>query len=296
MDVAVTGSSGLIGTAVREALHARGDRVVRVVRRVSDDPDTIRWDVDAATIDAAALDGLDGVIHLAGHGIGSRLRWNEAHKAKVLESRVRGTRTLAEAVAGLQRPPRIVSISAIGYYGDRGDEILTERSPPGRGFLAEVVAAWEAASVPASEAGVPVALPRVGLILAREGGLLDPLRLPFKLGLGGPIGAGRQWWSWVSLRDVVGALLHLLDTAHRGPVNVVAPAPVRQRDFAKALGRAFGRPAVLPLPPAALRLALGEAADEMVLSGARVSSASLQDTGFAFQDPDLDRALATAVR
>jgi uncharacterized protein len=295
MDVAVTGSSGLIGTALRDALQRRGDRVVRVVRGRASGADTIGWDIDDARIDAGALEGLDAVVHLAGHPIGDRLRWNEAHKARALESRVRGTRLLSEALASSQRPPALVSMSAIGYYGSRGEEELTEDSGPGTGFLADLVVAWEGATAPAREAGVRTAITRVGLVLSRDGGMLDPLLLPFKLGLGGPIGSGRQWWSWVDLGDVIGALLHLLDGGAAGPFNVVAPVPVRQRDFAKALGRALHRPAVLPLPAPAVRLALGEAADEMILTGSKVSAAKLTASGFSFMHPELDAALGSVL-
>jgi hypothetical protein len=300
MDVVVSGSTGFIGSAVVDELRRGGDRAIRLVRPASAPVDgpSVAWDVDAGSMDATGLEGVDAVIHLAGAGIGDR-RWNAAHKRAVLESRVRGTELLARSLAGLARPPRVlVSASAVGYYGDRGDEVLTEQSTPGRGFLADVCRAWEAAAAPAAEAGIRVVHPRTGIVLARHGGVLPRMLLPFRFGAGGRVGSGRQWMSWIALSDEVDALLHLVRAEELvGGVNFTAPEPVTNADFAKAAGRALHRPAVLPAPAAALKLALGrEMASELLLAGQRAVPARLEASGFKFRHPDLEGALAAVLR
>ena len=291
MDIAITGSSGLIGTSLVAALERRGDRVLRVVRR-RPGPDEIGWDPDGGTIDAAGLDGLDAVVHLAGAGIGDR-RWTAEYKRVILDSRVRGTRLLAEALTGLTRPPAVlVSQSATGFYGDRGDEDLTESAPRGSGFLSDVVVAWEAAAEPAREAGIRVVYPRTGQVLTPDGGSLGKQLPLFRLGLGGRFGPGDQWWSWISLPDQVAATLHVLESTLEGPVNFTAPTPVRNREFAAALGRALGRPAVLPVPAFGPKLVVGsELAEVLLFESQRVLPRRLLDDGFRFAHPTVDAAL-----
>jgi uncharacterized protein (TIGR01777 family) len=293
MDVAVTGSSGLIGSALCPALAAAGHRAIRVVRSDDGGLDTLSWDPEAGTIDAEGLEGVDGVVHLAGEGIGKR--WSAKQKARILDSRVTGTRLLAETLAKLSRPPGVlVSASAVGIYGDRGDEVLTEASSPGGGFLASVARAWEEATAAAQGAGIRVAHLRTGLVLSRHGGALPKMLTPFRLGLGGRMGSGRHWMSWISIDDQVAAILHLLgDERLAGPVNATAPNPVTNAEFTKALGGALHRPAVLPAPAPALRLLLGkEMADEMLLVSQRVVPHRLIDSGFQFATPELAPALA----
>jgi uncharacterized protein (TIGR01777 family) len=282
MEVAVSSSHGLIGTALVRRLEAEGHGVRRIVRGAD------------GVIDPAPARGADAVVNLAGEGIGDH-RWSAEHKRRVLDSRVIGTTRLAEALAGFEDRPRVlVSGSAVGFYGDRGDEPLTEDSPSGDGFLAEVVRRWEAATAPAEGAGARVVHARTGIVLSPEGGALKKQLLPFKLGVGGRLGAGRQWTSWISLDDEVGAILRCIeDESLRGPVNLTAPNPVTSAEFAKALGAALHRPTVLPVPGAALKLLFGAAmAEEMLLSGQRVVPAKLEAAGFAFRDPLLGPALA----
>ena len=296
MDVAVTGSHGLIGTALVRALRERGDTVRRLVRSEpapGDGPGPfVRWDPQAGTIDRAALEGVDGVVHLAGAGIGDK-RWTDARKREILESRTKGTSLLAEALAGLdQKPAVFVSSSAIGYYGDRGDEKLTETAPPGQGFTADVCVAWEAAAQPAAEVGIRVAHPRTGIVLSRAGGALPRLLPLFKLGLGGRLGSGRQWWSWITIDDEVAALLHLLHDDVTGPVNLAAPGTATNADMAKALGRVLRRPAMLPVPAFGPKLVLGrELGTELLFFSQRVVPDRLEASGFRFSFPDLEGGL-----
>lgn len=293
MDVAVTGSHGFIGSAVVPALRRAGHTVRPVVRGRAG-PGEVAWDPDAGTVDAAGLEGVDAVLHLAGVGIGDR-RWTGAYKDKVRSSRLDGTALLAGALAGLRRPPRVlVSQSAVGYYGDRGDEVLTEDSAPGTGFLAELVQAWEQAAVPAADAGVRVVWTRTGVVQSPAGGALRKQLPLFRLGLGGPLGSGRQWVSWVTLDDVVGAFLHVLDHDDlAGPVNLTAPEPVTAARFAAALGRAVHRPAVVKVPSPALGLALGrEMTAEMLTASQRVVPARLEASGYRFRHPEVDAAMA----
>ncbi len=294
MRVAVTGASGLIGSHLVRALEADGHRVTRLVRRPPAGPHEIRWDPTGGTLDRTGLEDHDAVVHLAGASLGDH-RWTNSYKAKVLDSRVAGTSLLAETLASLDRPAAVLaSGSAVGYYGDRGDEELTERSAPGTGFLAEVVQAWEAATAPASRAGIRVALLRSGVVQAPEGGALKRLLLPFRLGIGGRIGSGRQWLSWVAIDDEVSAIRHVLtNRSVDGPVNVTSPNPVTNAEYTRALGRVLHRPTLLPTPTPVLQLLLGrELVSEMLLGGQRVLPAVLQASGYAFARPSLEEALA----
>ncbi len=290
MRVAITGSSGLIGTALRKALAERGDDVVRVVRSNAGAGDAL-WDIDAGTIDSDALAGVDAVVHLAGAGIGDS-RWSDEHKKAVMDSRKIGTALIAEAIAGLETKPSVfVSGSAIGIYGDRGSEQLREDADAGTGFLAEVVEAWEAAAQPAVDAGIRTAFIRTGIVLSSEGGALKEQLPFFKLGVGGKIGDGSQYWSWISITDQVNAILHIIDGDLSGPVNLTAPNPSTNAEFTSALGKALGRPTFLPTPRFALDLRLGkEAVDEMLYASARVMPGALIDDGFSFAHPTIDEA------
>lgn len=243
-------------------------------------------------IDDKALDNCEAVIHLAGENIADG-RWDEEKKRRVRDSRVKGTRFLAETLARLERPPEVfICASAIGYYGDRGDEVLTEESPPGSGFLPEVCCQWEAAAEEARRAGIRTLHMRTGLVLSRQGQLLKRMLIPFKIGLGGKIGDGRQWMSWIVIDDVVGAFLHVLENdTISGPVNVTAPQPVTNHEFTRTLGRVLNRPAFLTVPAFALRWAFGEMADELVLASARVEPRKLLDSGYKFLYPTLEAAL-----
>lgn len=293
MRVAVTGSHGLIGRHLVPALVAAGHDVIRVVRGDAGEPGAVAWDPAAGQIDAAALAGADAVVHLAGVGIGER-RWNPDHKRAVLDSRVQGTTLLAEAVARLDpRPAVLVSASAIGYYGDRDDELLSESSPSGSGFLADVCRRWEAATSPATAAGVRTVSLRTGVVQAAGGGALATQLPIFRLGLGGRLGRGRQWVSWISIDDEVGAVLHALGDARvEGPMNVTSPAPVTNAEYVATLGRILGRPAVLAVPPLALKVALGpEMASELLLASQRVAPGVLEATGFEWRHRYLEEAL-----
>lgn len=295
MRVAITGSSGLIGTALRKALAERGDDVVRVVRSNAGAGD-VHWDINAGTVDTAALEGVDAVVHLAGAGIGDS-RWSDEHKRAVMDSRKIGTALIAEAIAGLDTKPAVfVSGSAIGFYGDRGNEQLREDADAGSGFLAEVVQAWEAAAQPAIDAGIRTAFIRTGIVLSSEGGALKEQLPFFKLGVGGKIGDGSQYWSWISITDQVNAILHIIDGDLSGPVNLTAPNPSTNAEFTSALGKALGRPTFLPTPRFALDLRLGkEAVDEMLYASARVLPGALIDDGFSFAHPTIDEAFAAVL-
>lgn len=297
MQVVVTGASGLIGRALVAALSGRGDDVVRLVRRAPAGPDEARWDPAAGTVDADAFAGAGAVVHLAGAGIGDH-RWTPARRAEIRSSRVSGTDLVAHTLAAKAPGAVLVSGSAIGVYGDRGDEVLDEASLPGRGFLAEVCQAWEDATISASEAGCRVVLLRTGVVLATTGGVLARQLPLFRLGLGGPLGNGRQWLSWITLADEVGAILHAIDhDGLAGPVDATAPNPVTNREFTSALARAAHRPALLPVPRAALRVALGPGlADEAILASQRVLPSRLLASGYQFADPVLADALAAMLR
>jgi uncharacterized protein len=291
MRIAVTGASGLVGSALVPSLVAEGHEVRRLVRRAPAALDETRWDPAAGAIDAAALEGLDAVVHLAGESIAGG-RWTRARKEKLRSSRVGPTRLLAETLASLKRKPSVlVSASAIGYYGERGPAWLGESEPPSDDFLGRLSVEWEAAAAPAAQAGIRVVHPRTGIVLSPTGGALAKMLLPFRLGLGGVVGSGQQYFSWIALDDVVGAVLHLL--AHgdlAGGVNVVAPAPVTNAELTRTLGRVLGRPTPVPVPALGLRLALGEMADA-VLASARVRPERLLATAYAFRFPELEGAL-----
>jgi len=291
MRVAVTGSHGLIGSAVTSALRARGDQVVRLVRDGTGSADEVAWNPADGQIDTARLEGVDAVVHLAGATLATR--WTPEQKEAILNSRVLGTGLLARTLAGLTGRPRVlVSASAVGYYGNRDDEVLTESSGPGTGFLAEVCGAWEAAADPARRGGIRVTHPRFGVVLAREGGILAKIAPIFRLGAGGPLGHGRQYLPWVAIDDAVGAILLGLEREDLdGPVNIVAPRAVTNREFTAALGRALGRPAMIPVPAAALRAMFGEMADEALLASQRVEPARLRAAGYAFRFGELEAAL-----
>lgn len=291
MKILVTGASGLVGSALVPLLTGDGHEVVRLVRSAPGAGD-VPWDPDAGTLGAEALEGFDGVVHLAGEHIASG-RWNTGKKRRIRESRVRGTRLLAETLAALKRPPRVlVSASAVGFYGDRGEEELTEGSPAGTGFLSEVCREWEAATEAAEGKGVRVVHARLGIVLSRRGGALAKMLTPFRLGVGGILGNGRQYMSWVTLDDAAAALGHLLaaDTV-TGPVNVVAPAPVTNREFTATLSRELHRPGVFPIPVVMARLAFGEMAEALLLASARVKPEKLLDSGYAFRHGSLTEGL-----
>jgi uncharacterized protein len=291
--VVVTGSSGLIGRALVEALKEAGHHPVVLVRRPAG-PDEATWDPAAGQIDRGPLEGADAVVHLAGAGIGDR-RWTASRKDIILHSRVDSTTLLSGALAALARPPKVLlSASAIGYYGDRGDAELTEESGPGTGFQADVCRAWEQSTAAAAGAGIRVVHLRSAVVLSTQGGALKKQLPLFRAGVGGRLGSGRQWFSWITLRDEVGAILHALDnSALNGALNLSAPDPVTNGRFTSALGRALHRPTALAVPPFALRLALGrQLADELLLGSLRVLPAGLTTSGYRFQDPTLEGALA----
>ena len=288
--IALTGATGMLGSALTPMLSAAGHRVIPVSRQVL--PGGIRWDPMNGRLDAADLEGVDVVIHLAGESLAEG-RWTADRKAALRQSRTASTRLLASAMASLPQPPAVlICASAIGIYGNRGDELLDETSAPGSGFLAELVRDWEASADPAREAGIRVVHARFGVILARQGGALAKMVTPFRLGLGGPFGDGEQWLSWVAMADVLGVIRAALTREElTGPINVTAPEPLRNREFVAALGHQLGRPAVVPIPAFALRLALGEMADEALLSSTRVWPRRLQEIGFDFRFPALAAAL-----
>jgi len=290
--IAVTGATGLIGSALVARLRAGGHLVRRLVRSAREaQAGDVPWNPEAGTLDPAALAGCDAIIHLAGAPVAQR--WTASHKRDIRESRVQGTSLLAKAVAGMAVKPRVVlSGSAIGYYGDRGDELLDERSAPGTGFLADVGKAWEAAADPIAQAGVRLVLLRTGIVLSPDGGALEKMLPPFRLGLGGPMGSGRQWMSWISLEDHLRAMEHALVTEGvRGAVNLVSPNPMTNASFATTLGRVLRRPALIPLPAVALELMFGEMAEATILAGQRVTPHVLSSTGFNCSEPTLEGAL-----
>ncbi|MEV4453381.1 MULTISPECIES: TIGR01777 family oxidoreductase [Streptomyces] len=294
--IAIAGASGLIGSALTRSLTADGHEVVRLVRRAPRGKDEVRWDPDGQRIDAAGLAGCAAVVNLAGAGVASR-RWTEAYKRKILDSRVRGTATLAAAVASLDERPRVfVNGSAIGFYGETGDRVVDESAPPGEGFLPSVCVAWEGAAAPAREAGVRTVFARTGLVVAREGGAWGKLFPLFRAGLGGRMGDGRQYWSYISLHDEVAAIRHLIDTSSlSGPVNLTAPTPLTNREITEAMGRVLHRPTVFPTPAPLLRLALGDMSGD-ILGSQRVHPTRLLSSGFTFAFPSIEETLRAALR
>lgn len=294
MKVAVSGASGLIGSALVPALRAAGHDVLRLVRREPEGADEVGWDPAAGELDPSTLEGVGALVNLSGENLGKR--WTDARKREILSSRVDSTNLLARTAAQLDpKPSALVVASAVGYYGDRGDEILTEASTGGTGFLADVVGAWEAAAEPARAAGIRVVHLRQGIVLSKDGGALKPMLLPFKLGVGGRVGSGDQWWSWVAMDDLTSAYVHALESEIAGAVNVTAPNPATNRQFTKALGKALGRPTVFPVPGFGARAVFGEMGETMLLQGQRVLPARLQDAGFAFEAPTIDVGLAQAL-
>jgi hypothetical protein len=292
MKILVSGSTGLIGTRLVSLLQERRRRVVRLVRSRSPAfRRQILWDPAAGRIAGGRIEGFDAVVHLSGESVAAR--WTRERKRAIRESRVGSTRLLAGALAGLEKPPAVmVCASAIGFYGDRGDEILTEESGPGSGFLPEVCTAWEAATEPAVRAGIRVVNLRIGVVLTPEGGALSRMLTPFRLGLGGVAGSGRQYMSWITLEDVARAIDHaIVNESLSGPVNGTAPEPVTNRVFTRTLGRILSRPTLLPMPAFLVRLAFGEMGDALLLSSARVEPARLLASHFRFRHPNLESAL-----
>ena len=287
--VAITGASGLIGSALSAFLSARGDDVVHLVRREPRARCEISWDPASRKLDSGDLSGVTAVVHLAGAGVGEH-RWTPAYKQEILASRVNGTATIATALAELGEPIALVSGSAIGAYGDRGEEMLTEDSDTGKGFLADVVRDWEAATLPAQRAGLRVVHARTGLVLTADGGAMQRILPLARFGLAGPLGTGRQYWSWITLHDELRALAHLIDQDIVGPVNLVSTQPLRQAEVMKALGAQLHRPAVLPVPALALKVALGEFASD-ILASARILPSVLTASGFVFEHDTIESAM-----
>ena len=297
MKILITGASGLIGSALTSALNSRGHTTVSAVRREPRRNDEVRWDPTAGTIDPTAFDGVDAVIHLAGAGIGDK-RWTDSYKKEILESRTRGTRLLAETMAALPVKPAVfLSGSAIGIYGARGDESLSESGSEGTGFLADVCRDWEAAAAPATAAGIRTVFLRTGIVLSPKGGALKKQLPLFKLGLGGKFGNGKQWQSWISIDDEVNAIIHLLTSQVSGPVNLTAPTPVTNTEFTKTLASVVSRPALLPIPSFGPKILLGgELADALLFTGQRVTPNALLEDGYQFLHPTLDVALRALLK
>jgi hypothetical protein len=296
MKILVTGSTGLIGSALVPFLTTSGHGVTRLTRSKNFSGGKIGesvayWNPNAKNIDSAALEGHDAVVHLAGENVAGI--WTQEKKTRIRKSRVEGTRLLSQSLAELGNPPKVlVCASAIGYYGNRGEEILTEESDSGEGFLAEVCREWEEACEPALEKGIRVVNPRIGLVLSPEGGVLKTMLAPFRLGVGGTIGSGNQYISWISIDDMVGVIYYAINQENlNGPVNSVAPNPVTNREFTKTLARVLGRPSFLSVPEFALRILAGEMAEEMLLASTRAVPKKLLDTGYKFRYPGLEGAL-----
>lgn len=293
MKILVSGSHGLVGSALIESLERDGGHEIsRLVRHYPESASEIEWSPDRYSIALARIEGFDAVVHLAGESIAEG-RWSEDKKKKIRESRIKGSKLLADALANLTNPPAtLISASAIGYYGNRGDEVLTEASAPGNDFLADVCREWEATTALATEKGIRVVNTRFGIILDAHGGALAKMLPPFRMGVGGKIGSGKQWMSWIALADVVGAIkFALTNNSLTGPVNFVAPNPVTNAEFTKTLGKALSRPAIFPIPAFGLRLLFGEMADALLLSSQRVNPERLQTSGYQFRFSQLTAAL-----
>jgi uncharacterized protein (TIGR01777 family) len=292
MKILITGASGLIGQALSQELIARGHTTVAAVRRAPRRNDEVQWDPQSGVMSPDAFQGVDAVVHLAGAGIGDK-RWTDSYKMEILESRTRGTRLLAETMASLEVKPSVfLSGSAIGIYGVRDDEELTEQSAIGSGFLADVCRDWEAAAAPATQAGIRTVLLRTGIVLSPKGGALKKQLPLFKLGLGGKFGNGKQWQSWISITDEVNAIIHLLTSSVSGPVNLTAPQPVTNTDFTRTLASVVSRPAIVPIPSFGPKLLLGgELANALLFTGQRVVPSVLSNDGFQFTHPTLESAL-----
>jgi len=290
MRIAITGATGLIGAALSDSLQNSGHHVTRLSRRPSSEPDFSVWDPDTGV--AEGIEDAEAIVHLAGENIAGG-RWTPGRKQRILDSRVSGTKRLCESLAALPSPPpTLITASAVGFYGDRGSAIIDESSPAGQGFLPEVCQAWEAATAPAQDRGIRTVHLRIGIVLTPNGGALQKMLLPFKLGAGGVLGSGSQYMPWIAIDDVLNATLHVLTSNQvTGPVNAVAPGVVTNRDFTKILGRVLRRPTLIPTPAFAMRLAFGEMADALLLGGARVIPTRLGESGFEFGYPALENAL-----
>jgi uncharacterized protein (TIGR01777 family) len=290
MRVVVTGTSGLVGSALVASLEKDGHQVIRLVRRVPQNENEIKWDPNGQP-DAAFVEGADAVVHLAAETISGW--WTEAKKSRILNTRVRGTETISHAIARAERKPKVfLSASGVGYYGSRKDEVLTEESSSGSGFLANLARQWEMATEPAVRAGVRVALLRISIVLSKNGGALPQMLPPFRMGLGGKVGNGKQYWPWISVDDVVGAIRFVIDNEMlRGPINLCSPQQTTNKEFTRALGRVLNRPTFFPLPSVAVTLLLGEMGQEALLTSERVEPAKLKRAGFTFQHPDIEQAL-----
>lgn len=292
MKVAITGASGLIGNALGAFLSTGGHEVFPMVRsKPEPNSNEIEWNIKEDRIDRQSLEGIDVLVHLAGEPIAGR--WTEEKKKRILNSRIEGTQLVAETLAGLSHGPEtLISTSAVGYYGDRGDETITENSDAGSGFLAEVCQAWEESANPAREAGIRVVHPRIGVVLSPEGGALEQMLTPFKMGAGGVVGSGDQYMSWITLDDIVGAMLHIMNTPElEGPVNLTAPNPVTNREFTRTLGKVLHRPTIIPLPEWGVKMAFGEMGEKLLLEGAKVMPTRLVESGFDFLHTDLEAGL-----
>jgi uncharacterized protein (TIGR01777 family) len=297
MKILISGSHGLVGTALIKSLEPEGHEIFRLVRHYPSSSSEIEWSPDRYSIALSLIEDFDAVVHLAGESIAEG-RWTEEKKRRIRESRVKGTGLLGDALANLSHPPRtFISASAIGYYGNRGDEVLTESSVPGDDFLSQVCVEWEKATELAKEKGIRVLNARFGIILDKEGGALKKMLPPFRMGIGGKIGNGKQWMSWIALDDVVGAIkFALTNDSFAGPANFVAPNPVRNAEFTRTLGKVLSRPTLFPIPAFGVRLAFGEMADALLLSSQRVEPGKLTDLGYLFKHPTLERALQEALK
>jgi uncharacterized protein (TIGR01777 family) len=292
--VLVSGAAGTVGAALLPSLAASGYQVVRLTRQGTPSADQIIWD-PTQPLSPETVSGFEAVIHLAGESIIGR--WTEAKKRSIIESRSVGTRHLAQALAKAPQPPRVfISASAIGFYGNRGDEVLREDSPSGEGFTAEICRQWEAATQPALDAGIRTAQLRIGVVLSATGGALPKMLTPYRMGLGGRMGSGRQWWSWIHVEDLVGIIQHVLRTELRGPVNSVSPQPATNAEFTRVLAKAVSRPAIFPMPAFVVKTIFGQMGDELWLASQRVEPAKLLASGFQFRYPDLKDALANLLK
>ena len=297
MKILISGSHGLVGTALIKSLEADRHEIFRLVRHYPHSPSEIEWSPERYSIALSMIEGFDAVVHLAGESIAEG-RWTDEKKKRIRESRVKGTRLLGDALANLTQQPRVmISASAVGYYGNRGDETLTEMSSPGDDFLSEVCVEWEKATDMAKEKGIRTVNARFGIILDKDGGALKKMLPPFKMGIGGRIGDGKQWMSWIVLDDVIGGIkFSLTNDSLQGPVNFVAPNPVRNAEFTKTLGRVLSRPTIFPIPAFGVRLVFGEMADALLLASQRVDCARLKNIGYEFKHASLDGALTHVLR